>query len=134
MGREETKVWIQGNVLPQRQRRSGLPDLRSYQISFEIAKLAKHWIKENKMEWVIVEYKTRSPFIPTDSLSQSQHSSPNPIRIHKMLKIPHCRQSYSFIWYNSTIAIGRTPIYWKKWHLNRLCHIGDLYQDGVFMS
>ena len=101
----------------------GLPSLRLYHVSFDIAKLAKHWVKDNNLDWVSIESEMCSPFTTIDRLSQSQHGPMNPIlshskgvwnRIHKMLKIPHLRQPYSSIWHNPTIVIGKTLIYWKK--------------------
>ena len=121
----------------------GFPDPRLYYVSFEMAKLVKHWNKDNQLDWVIIENKLSSPFTPIDRLSQSSGNVLNPImshskeiwtKIHKMHKLSHCKQIYSSLWHNPMISIGKTSIYWKKWHLNEICHIGDLYQDGVFMS
>lgn len=121
----------------------GLPDLRLYYVSFEMAKLAKHWNKDNQLEWVTIENKISSPFTPIDRLSQSTRNVVNPImahskeiwiKIHKMNKLSHCKQRYSSLWYNPMISIGKKSVYWKEWHLNGLCHVADLYEEGVFMS
>ena len=73
----------------------GLPDPRLYYVSFEMAKLAKHWNKDNQLEWTTIENKLSSPFTPIDRLSQSSHNVLNPImshskeiwtKIHKMHK------------------------------------------------
>ncbi len=51
-----------------------------------------------------------------------------------MHKLSQCKQPYSSLWYNSAICIGKSPIYWKKWHMNGLCTVPDLFEQGVFMS
>ena len=65
-------------------------------VSFEMAKLAKHWNKDNQLEWTTIENKLSSPFTPIDRLSQSSHNVLNPImshskeiwtKIHKMHKL-----------------------------------------------
>ncbi len=101
----------------------GLPDPRLYYVSFEMAKLAKHWSKDNQLDWVIIENKLSSPFTPIDRLSQSSRNVLNPImshskeiwtKIHKMHKLSHCKQIYSSLWHNPMISIGETSVYWKK--------------------
>ena len=47
----------------------GLPDPRLYYISFEMAKITRHWNKDNTLEWVAIEYKMALPFSPIDTLS-----------------------------------------------------------------
>lgn len=120
-----------------------LPDPRLYYISFEMAKLAKHYKTDEQLEWITIESKLSSPFTPIDRLSQCSHNVLNPImshskeiwtKIHKMYKISHCKQVYSSLWHNPLISIGKTSVYWKDWHLNGLCHIADLYEEKVFLS
>ena len=81
----------------------GLLDPRLYYILLEMAKLAKHWNKDNQLEWVIIENNLSSPFTPIDRLSQSAHKTLNPImshsreiwiKIHKMHKLSHCKQTF----------------------------------------
>ncbi len=40
---------------PRDKGRLGLPDPRLYQISFEMAKLAKHWNNNAQLDWVTIE-------------------------------------------------------------------------------
>ena len=103
----------------------GLPDPRLYYISFEMAKITRHWNKDNTFEWVAIENKLALPFSPIGRLSQCFLNLPNPImahskeiwtKVHKMFKLSHCKQSYSSLWYNSMIKIGRTSVFWKKPH------------------
>uniref|UniRef100_A0A9J8CLD1 Reverse transcriptase domain-containing protein n=1 Tax=Cyprinus carpio carpio TaxID=630221 RepID=A0A9J8CLD1_CYPCA len=121
----------------------GLPDPRLYQISFEMAKLAKHWNNNTQLDWVTIEKTLSWPYSPIEHLSQCLNTTTNPImkhsrevwaKIHKMHKLSHCRQPYSSLWYNSAICVGKSPIYWKKWHLNGLCTVTDLFEQGVFLS
>ncbi len=122
----------------------GLPDPRLYQISFEMAKLAKHWNNNNaQLDWVTIEKTLSWPYSPIEHLSQCLDTTTNPImkhsrevwaKIHKMHKLSQCKQPYSSLWYNSVICIGKSPIYWKKWHTNGLCTVTDLFEQGVFMS
>ena len=39
------------------------------------------------------------------------HSKEIWTKIHKMFKWSHCKQSYSSLWYNSIIEIGRTSVF-----------------------
>lgn len=121
----------------------GLPDLRLYYIAFEMAKIAKHWIKDNKLDWVAIENKLASPFSPIDRLSQPSLDLSNPImshskeiwtEMHKMFNLSHCKQSYSSLWHNTMIRIGKTSVFWKKWHDSGICTIADLFENDVFVS
>ena len=31
------------------------------------------------------------------------------------------------------IKIGRTSVFWKKWHSSGICNIADLFEDHVFI-
>lgn len=75
-----------------------------------------------------------------DRLFQSSHNVSNPImshsveiwtKMHKMHKLSHCKQIYSSLWHNPMFSIGRTKVYWKKCHLDGLCHVA---REGMFMS
>lgn len=49
----------------------GLPDPRLYEISFEMAKLAKYWKRtDNKPDWMEIENELCLPFSPKEKLSQ----------------------------------------------------------------
>lgn len=49
----------------------GLPDPRLYEISFEMAKLAKYWKRtDNKPDWMEIENELCLPFSPKEQLSQ----------------------------------------------------------------
>ena len=78
----------------------GLPDPRLYYISFEMAKITRHWNKDNTLEWVAIENKLALPFSPIGRLSQCFLNLPNPImahskeiwtKVHKMFKLSHCK-------------------------------------------
>ena len=32
------------------------------------------------------------------------------------------------------IRIGKTSVFWKKWHSSGICNVADLFEDGVFTS
>ena len=121
----------------------GLPDPRLYCISFEMAKITRHWNKDNTLEWVAIENKMALPFSPIDRLSQCSPNLSNPImahskeiwtKIHNIFKLSHFKQSYSSLWYNPMIKIGKTSVFWKKWYSSGICNIADLFEDDVFIS
>lgn len=45
-----------------------LPSIQYYSISFEMAKLAKHWEGINDLDWILVERELTSPFTPLETL------------------------------------------------------------------
>ena len=51
-----------------------------------------------------------------------------------MYNLSHCKQSYSSLWHNTLIRIGKTSIFWKKWHDSGICTIADLFKNDVFVS
>ncbi len=124
----------------------GIPDVRMYNFSFEMAKLAKHWKEtDSELDWIKIEQKLSSPFHPISILSQSSgakwHS--NPVithsrhvwsKMHKLCKTSHHKESYASLWKNPEICIGKTGVFWKQWQLKGVTVIGDLYEDGIFMS
>merc|ERR1711980_52162 len=55
-------------------------------------------------------------------------------RVHKMFKLADTLQRYSSLWHNSSVCVGKKPVYWEQWHSKGLCTIGDLFEDGVFLS
>ena len=124
----------------------GLPDMRTYNISFEMAKLSKHWCGlDSELDWVMMERDLASPFSPIDALSQTEGTehNPNPIishsrnvwgKIHKAHKLTHYKQSYSSLWNNPKICIGKKKIFWKKWHTAGIKNICDLFDDGNFIT
>lgn len=82
----------------------GLPDPRLYQVSYEMAKLAKHWNNNTHLVWVTIEKTLSWPYSPIEHLSQCSGMTTNPImrhsrevwaKIHKMHKISQCKQPYS---------------------------------------
>ena len=110
-----------------------------------MAKIAKHWTKHNKLDWAAIENKLASPFLPIDRLPQPSLDLSNPImshskeiwtKMHKMFNLSHCKQSYSSLWHNTMIRIGKTSASWEKWHDNgsAICTIADLFENDVFVS
>ena len=122
----------------------GLPDLRLYYLAFEIAKIARYWqATEGTATWMGIENEVCSPFKPIETLSQKTSKITNPIilhsrdvwtRVHKMFKLADTLQRYSSLWHNSSVCIGKKAVYWEQWHSKGLCTIGDLFEDGVFLS
>lgn len=124
----------------------GLPDVKMYDLSFEMAQLAKHWRNtDSDLDWVTFEQSLASPCKPLDILSQrsglTQES--NPViehsryvwcKIHKLLKLSHYRQSYASLWNNPDIRIGKKMVFWKQWLLKGIATVKDLYVDGQVMS
>lgn len=121
----------------------GLPDPRLYAISFEMAKLSKHWKPtDNSLDWIDIENEMCSPFSVKEILSQRSdikspvlvHSRDVWAKAHKMYKISHHVQPYASLWFNPAVYIGKVSVYWKQWHSRGICTIGDLYKNGQFMS
>lgn len=78
-----------------------------------MAKIAKHWTEDIKLDWVAIENNLAFPFSPIDRLSECSSYLHNPImshtkeiltKIHKMFKLSHCKQSYSSLWHNYIIT------------------------------
>ena len=123
-----------------------LPDVKLYNLAFEISKLAKHWNKiEDEIAWVAIERELAEPFQLLEVLSQrtSGKDPPNPIvahskevwnSVHKMFKMSQYSQIYASLWNNPEIKIGKQTVYWKHWLKAGLRTIADLFKDGVFMS
>lgn len=121
----------------------GLPGARLYYISFEMAKLALYWTGKYNLDWAIIEISLSFPFISIELLSQNSSRISNPImlhskevwmKMHKMLKLSHCKQSYSSLWQNPAICVGKALVYWKSWHNHGICTLDNLYDGEVFMS
>jgi len=124
----------------------GLPDVRMYNIAFEMAKLAKHWGEtDSELDWIKIEQKLASPFHPISILSQCSGAKwdSNPVtihsrhvwgKIHKGCRTSHYKQSYASLWNNPEIRIGKVGVFWKQWQLKGVNVIGDLYENGLFMS
>lgn len=127
----------------------GLPNVRLYNLSFEMSRLIKHWKgTDQELSWIQIERELTSPFEPLDVFSQGVINSgynylSNPVlsyskavwrEIHKIYSISHLRQPYASLWYNPAIRIGKKSIYWSQWLVRGIRKIGDLCVDGVFMS
>ncbi len=54
--------------------------------------------------------------------------------MHKLCKTSHHKESYASLWKNPEICIGKTGVFWKQWQLKGVTVIGDLYENGIFMS
>lgn len=103
----------------------GLPDMRYYSISFEMAKLSKHWCgldSDSDLDWVMMERDICSPSCPIDVLSQTEETdiNPNPFvshsrsvwgKIHKAHKLSHYKQPYSSLWNNPKICVGKKKMF-----------------------
>ncbi len=55
-------------------------------------------------------------------------------KMHKLCKTSHHKKSYASLWKNPEICIDKTGVFWKQWQLKGVTVIGDLYDDGIFMS
>ncbi len=117
--------------------------LGSIRYPLKWTKLAKHWNTSTQLDWVTIERTLLWPYSPIEHLSRCLDRNTNPImkhsrevwvKIHKMLKLSQCKQPYSSLWYKYAICIGKSPICWKKWHMNGMCTVTDLFERGVFMS
>lgn len=103
----------------------GLPDPRLYVISFEMAKLARHWkLTENRLDCIDIENELCFPFSAKERLSQ-QSDTTNPIlihsrqvwaKLHQMCKVSLYVQPYASLWFNPALCVGRVSVYWKWWH------------------
>lgn len=125
----------------------GLPDVRLYSLSFEMAKIIHHWRGMGfGLVWANIEKNLAAPFQPIHILSQclrSKGKDINPVirhsqevwaKVHKMHKISHYKQPYASLWHNPEMKIGKQKVFWKRW-LDRGIHtVRDLYKEGIFMS
>lgn len=95
--------------------------------------LTLHWTEKYNLDWAIIEKSLSFPFTPIE-LSQNSSRISNPIMLHskEVLKLSHCKQSYSSLWQNPAIFVGKTPVYWKSWHNHGICILDNLY-DGVYV-
>lgn len=99
----------------------------------------------SELDWIKIEQKLASPFHPISILSQCSgakwDSNPMTIhsrhvwgKIHKGCRTSHYKQSYASLWNNPEIRIGKVGVFWKQWQLKGVNVIGDLYENGLFMS
>jgi len=79
---QKSKDWLSKLRSPRDKGGLGLPNLRLYQISFEMVKIAKHWTKYVKLDLVAIEKEVCYPFTPLDRLSQTLHGILNPALLH----------------------------------------------------
>ncbi len=66
----------------------GLPDVRMYNFSFEMAKLAKHWSEtDSELDWIKIEQKLASQFHPISILSKNSGAKwdSNPVITHSSM-------------------------------------------------
>lgn len=124
-----------------------LPNVRLYNLSFELAKIAKHWSGTvSDLGWVTIEQALATPFHPIQVLAQQvtglvedrnpviQHSRGVWAKIHKLHKLSHYKQQYSSLWLNPELKIDKRTVFWKKWVENGIHTINDLYKAGVLKS
>lgn len=130
-------------------RRNGglaLPNVKLYNIAFEMAKLAKHWASYGShLGWTHIEEEIRAPSKPIETLSQNvvgnmtgcdgnpifHHSRVVWAKLHKMLRISQYWQDYASIWNNPSLKIDKKPVLWKSCLEGDLNKVGDLYKDGM---
>lgn len=78
-------------------------DVKAYNLSFEMSRLIKHWIKaDSDLDWITIERFIAAPYCPITVLSQQiEKKNPNPVMsysrhvwtsIHKTCKISHFDQ------------------------------------------
>ncbi len=118
-----------------------LPNVETYKLSFELAKLARHWAGyDSGLGWVQIEKSLTAPFTPIQALSQKRQSdgNKNPILMHsnwvwaktrRILGRSQYKQAYSSTWNNPQIHIGKRPVMWDNWQINNICIISDLCRD-----
>lgn len=120
------KPCININRLSQPQKEGGLalPNIEYYSISFEMARLGKHWAGKNNIDWILIEKELASPFTPIDILLQKINKTQNPIlkflkmvwlEVHKKYKLMPYVQKYAPLWHNPKIKIGKQTVYWTQW-------------------
>lgn len=119
-----------------------LPNLELYRIAFEVFKIAKHWGGDStNLGWLAIEREVVSPFGPIEALSQASLKGrhPDPIlqysretwaKVHKHMRISQYKQTYSSIWDNPSIKVGRESFVWNTWLNNNISRISDLYGDS----
>lgn len=125
-----------------------LPNVRLYNISFEMSRLIKHWKGiDQELSWIKIEKELTSPFEPLDVLSHGvnipgHNYFSNPVlsysktvwrEIHKMYSISHLRQPYASLWHNPAIRIGKKSVCWNQWIVGGIRKFSDLCVDGVLM-
>ena len=126
----------------------GLPNVKLYNLAFEMTRLSEHWEGTNtELSWIKIEQELVAPFTFVDILSHGRtdvcdHSS-NPVmahaksvwrEVHRMCKVSHWRQSYASLWHNKDLRIGKRTIYWDQWLKKGIHKISDLYMDGSVVS
>ena len=125
----------------------GLPDVRLYSWSFEMAKLAKLWSGTvDGLEWAAIEKALAVPFHPMCVITQQSKNKQrdyNPIikhswevwaKVHKMHKISHRKQQYASLWLNPEVKIGKQTIFWRRWLDSGIHTISNLYKNGIIKS
>lgn len=130
-----------------------LPNVKLYNLAFEMSRLVKHWSgSDSELSWIKIEQELVSPFTPLDVLSQGSANSAQDFHhnlliykvlmyskavwaeVQKICGASHLRQPYSSIWNNSTARIGKKTVYWNEWLVKGIHRISDLYSEGGFMS
>lgn len=112
-----------------------------------MVKIAKHWSwTVNGLEWAAIEKALSMPFHPICVITQESKDTKrdyNPIikhsievwaKVHKIHKIPHCKQQYASLWLNPEVKIGKQTIFWRRWLDNGMHTISNLYKDGIIKS
>ena len=106
-----------------------LPNVRLYNLAFEMSRLTKHWEgTDTELSWIKIEQELVSTYKTLDVLSHGSTTngydySANPIlahskavrrEVHRMCGVSHLKQPYASIWHNHAIRIGKKTVYWKQ--------------------
>lgn len=147
--RKKPRINIKKMCSPRDMGGMALPNVRLYNLSFEMSRLIKHWKgTDSELSWIKIEQELVYPFKPLDVLSHGPSSngcefSSNPVlahskavwrEVHRMCGVSHQRQSYASLWHNPAVLIGKKSVYWTQWLTKGIYKISDLYLEGVFLS
>ena len=123
-----------------------LPNIELYNISFELVRLCEHWSeRDSTLGWLEIEKSLTFPFSYIDALSQKlanahlvnpilQHSRDVWNKIHKLLRLSQYKQSYSSIWENPAVKIGKKTVFWRTWYTKGIATIRDVFEEGILYS
>ena len=111
-----------------------LPNIELYNISFEL--------RASEGGWLDLERSLTYPFKYIHALSHKpadahrinpilQHSMDVWNKVHKLLGLSQYKQSYSCIWENPTVKIGKATIFWRTWYDKGIATIKYLFEERV---
>lgn len=128
----------------------GLPNVKLYNLAFEMSRLSEHWRRQdNELSWISIEKEMAGCFTPLDILSHGPKTnghgySSNPVLVHSKsvwreahkLCGYHTQDNHMHIYIiiYTDIRIGKRSVYWDQWHVQGIYKISDLYSEGRFMT